>query len=84
MTARTWIRNLFARPVTRPVRKAAARCRPAVEALEDRLTPATLVVTNNLDTSDGSPRAALDAANASIDEYNKAAAQFKADQEGAK
>ena len=26
----------------------------------------------------------LDAANASIDEYNKAAAQFKADQEGAK
>jgi hypothetical protein len=26
----------------------------------------------------------LDAANASIDEYNKAAAQFKADQEGGK
>src|SRR5262245_32780056 len=40
MTLRSWIRQLFARPATRPIRKAPARCRPALEALEDRLTPA--------------------------------------------
>jgi hypothetical protein len=33
MTTRTWIRRLFARK-PRTVRKAPARCRPAVEALE--------------------------------------------------
>ena len=36
MTSRSWIRQLFARPVPRPACKAPARCRPAVEALEDR------------------------------------------------
>jgi hypothetical protein len=36
MTVRSWFRKLFAHPVPRPVRKAPARCRPAVEALEDR------------------------------------------------
>src|SRR5262245_47293895 len=36
----SWIRQLFARPVTRPIRKAPARCRPALEALEDRALPA--------------------------------------------
>src|SRR5262249_39540965 len=36
VTRHSWLRSLFARPVTRPVRKAPARCRPAVEALEDR------------------------------------------------
>src|SRR5262245_32475521 len=40
MTLRSWIRQLFARPVTRPIRKAPARCRPALEALEDRALPA--------------------------------------------
>src|SRR5262245_50408083 len=44
MTLRSWIPQLFARPVTRPVRKAPARCRPAVEALEDRLVPAAPLV----------------------------------------
>src|SRR5262245_51638212 len=45
MTARSWIRNLFA-PTPRTVRtegsRAAgrARCRPAVEVLEDRSLPA--------------------------------------------
>jgi hypothetical protein len=34
-----WIRRLFARPVSRPARKAPARRRPALEALEDRLAP---------------------------------------------
>src|SRR5262245_725189 len=39
MTIRSWIRRLFTR--TRPtVRKAPARFRPRLEALEDRLTPA--------------------------------------------
>src|SRR5258708_359831 len=36
---RSWIRNLFARPVTRPIRKAPLRCRPALEVLEDRCVP---------------------------------------------
>src|SRR5262245_1361754 len=40
MTTRSWIHKLFARPVSRPLRKAPARCRPAVEALEDRALPA--------------------------------------------
>jgi hypothetical protein len=45
MTPRSWIRNLFALP-PRTARKAGsraaggARCRPAVEALEDRSLPA--------------------------------------------
>ena len=47
MTTRTWIRKLFAR-TPRTVRKAPARCRPAVEVLEDRLAPAVLTV-NTLD-----------------------------------
>src|SRR5262245_54311994 len=42
MTIRSWARNLFAR-TPRTVRKAAARCRPQLEALEDRLAPATAV-----------------------------------------
>src|SRR5262245_5073731 len=39
MAPRSWIRSLFAR-APRAARKAAARCRPAVEALEDRALPA--------------------------------------------
>src|SRR5262249_44552470 len=46
MTVRTWVRKLFARPVTRHIRKAAARCRPHLEALEDRLVPAAFHVTS--------------------------------------
>ena len=41
MTSPSWLRPLFARPVTRPIRKAPARCRPRVEALEDRTLPAS-------------------------------------------
>src|SRR5262249_46850866 len=40
MTARSWIRSLFAR-TPRTVRKAPARCRPRLEELEDRLVPAS-------------------------------------------
>src|SRR5262245_62263012 len=50
MTMRSWLRHMFARPVTRPIRKAPRRSRPAVEALEDRCVPANILVTNPTDT----------------------------------
>src|SRR5262249_55952830 len=64
MTVRTWARKLFARtPGT--IRKAAARCRPHLEALEDRLVPAAFHVTSLLDDgSAGTLRAAITQANA--------------------
>jgi len=40
MTMRSWIRKLFAQPVTRPIRKAPRRIRLGSEALEDRVVPA--------------------------------------------
>src|SRR6516225_10196959 len=40
-----WLRRLFTRPVTRPIRKART-CRPQLEALEDRLAPAVYHVTS--------------------------------------
>jgi hypothetical protein len=64
MTARSWIRRLFAR-TPRTVRKAPARFRPRVEALEDRTVPALYTVTNALDDgSVGSLRWAINQANA--------------------
>ena len=65
---RSWIRNLFARSVTRPIRKAPRRARPVLEALEDRTLPSTLIVTSNLDTGvagDGSLRGQIAAASSS-------------------
>src|SRR5216683_3691475 len=50
MMKRSWIRQLFARPVTRTIRKAPHRARPALEALEDRCVPSTIVVNNPTDT----------------------------------
>ena len=50
MTMRTWIHRLFTRPVTRTIRKVPRRARPALEALEDRCTPSTIVVNNTTDT----------------------------------
>jgi hypothetical protein len=44
MITRSWIRNLFAR-TPRTGRKAPARCRPRLEALEDRLAPAVTDIT---------------------------------------
>src|SRR5262249_47635339 len=52
MTRRSWLRNLFARtPRTAPrgARQAPARARPAREALEQRLAPATITVTSTAD-----------------------------------
>src|SRR5438874_10044090 len=48
MMMRSWIRNLFAR--SRTIRKAPQRCRPALEVLEDRWVPSTIVVNNPTDT----------------------------------
>jgi hypothetical protein len=50
MTARSWVRHLFARPVRRPFRKAPFRARPFLEALEERWVPSPIVVTNPTDT----------------------------------
>jgi hypothetical protein len=49
MTSRTWPRLLFAR-TPRTTRTAPARFRPHLQALEDRLAPATLTVNSLLDT----------------------------------
>ena len=47
MTKRSWIRNLFTRSATRPIRKAPRRVRLGVEVLEDRWVPSTMIVVNN-------------------------------------
>src|ERR1700722_20307408 len=39
MSMRSWFRNVYARPATRPIRKAPHRFCPALEALEDRTVP---------------------------------------------
>src|SRR5262245_16679714 len=43
----SWIRKLFSSP--RPIRNAPRRARPVVEALEDRIVPATIKVTTFAD-----------------------------------
>jgi hypothetical protein len=60
MTPRSWIRQLFTR-TPRAVRKAPARSRPRLylEALEDRLAPATFTVINLNDAGPGSLRQAV-------------------------
>jgi hypothetical protein len=63
LTTRSWTRRLSAR-APRTARKGAARFRPALETLKDRLAPASFTVLNTLDSGDGSLRAAVDAANA--------------------
>src|SRR5262245_28503943 len=63
MTTRSWIRKLFARK-PRTARKAAARCRPALEAFEDRTVPSTFTVRNLNDSGAGSLRQAILDANA--------------------
>src|SRR5262245_25311081 len=54
MTSRSWLRKLFARKPGRAPggsRQAPARCRPQLEALEDRLAPATLTVNSTADNT---------------------------------
>ena len=46
----SWIRQVFARPVTRPIRKSPRRVRLAVEELEPRWCPSSIVVNNPTDT----------------------------------
>jgi parallel beta-helix repeat protein len=64
MAIRSWTHNLFARPVTRTIRKAPQRSRLALEALEDRLVPSTFTVMNTADSGTGSLRDAISQANA--------------------
>jgi hypothetical protein len=60
MKAQSWIRNVFARPVTRPIRKPPHRgTRLVLEALEDRTVPSTFTVTNTNDSGAGSLRDAI-------------------------
>ena len=40
MAVRSWIRTLFESRSPRTIRKAPVRCRPSLEALEDRAVPA--------------------------------------------
>src|SRR5215472_693350 len=47
MSMRSWIRDLFARPSTRPIRKAPRRARLSIEALEDRTVPSVSVLNNS-------------------------------------
>src|SRR5213080_786003 len=65
MLKRSWLRDLFARPITRPAHPVRRRARLALEALEGRDVPATFTVTNALDDgSAGSLRWAVAQANA--------------------
>jgi len=50
MRTSSWIRQLFTRPAPRTIRKAPHPFRPALEALEDRWVPSTIVVNNPTDT----------------------------------
>ena len=64
MSARTWVRKLFACPPVAPVARPRRRPHLGVEALEDRAVPATFTVTNLLDDgSAGSLRWAVAQAN---------------------
>jgi hypothetical protein len=64
MTWRSWLRSLFARPVTRTIRNAPAR-RPTVEALEDRLVLTTNVTVNTV----AELRTAISNANVDTDDW---------------
>ncbi len=66
MMKRSWIRNIFARPVSRPMRKEPHWVRLALEALEDRIVPANYLVTNTNDTGAGSLRDAVAQANSNL------------------
>jgi hypothetical protein len=46
MTIRSWLRNLFARPVTRPLRKAPRRAGLVMEALDDGFVPSVTALAN--------------------------------------
>src|SRR5262249_44334456 len=49
MTTRSWVRNLFARPVRPGTARPRPRARLSLEALEGRLAPAVITVTSLAD-----------------------------------
>src|SRR5262245_5573245 len=59
-----WFRRLFVRKPSAPAHRRPARCRPTLEALEDRLVPSTFTVMNTNDSGTGSLRQAILDANA--------------------
>src|ERR1700738_1562825 len=59
MMKRSWIRNLFTRLVTRPIRKAPHRVRLSLEVLEERTLLSTFSVLNTNDSGPGSLRQAM-------------------------
>ena len=63
MTMRSWIRNVFTHPVTRPIRRGPARTSLSLQGLEDRAVPAIFTVSNIADSGFGSLRDAVDLAN---------------------
>jgi hypothetical protein len=80
MTAQSWIRSLFARRVTRLIRKRAHCASPTLQALEDRLLP-SFTVTNLLDDgSVGSLRWAVGQANSTNETINFDPTVFKTPQ----
>src|SRR5205814_245931 len=61
----TWFARIFRPSFGKCPPQRRPRCyRPVLEAMEDRLSPATFMVTTLADTGAGSLRAAVDAANA--------------------
>jgi len=66
VVTRSWSRKLFAR-TPRASREDSGRFRPGLEALEDRLVPATFTVFNLNDSGPGSLRQAVTDANSSAE-----------------
>src|SRR3954452_10923669 len=64
MSKQSWVRKMFSRPVTSPIRKTPCRVRLAVETLEDCTVPSTFTVLNVNDSGAGSLRDAVAQANA--------------------
>jgi hypothetical protein len=62
MTLFSWLRKRTATSAPQP-RLTAARFRPQLESLEDRLVPSTLTVTSTADSGPGTLRAEITAAN---------------------
>jgi fibronectin-binding autotransporter adhesin len=54
VTPRSWIRNVFSRTITHPIRKGLTRTHLSVHGLEDRTVPSTFTVNSIADSGAGS------------------------------